>query len=187
MKVRPRPSRSRLPGEVQSRPIRPLRETRTESTVLISPARLAPFLSRRRRGFSLIETACAIVATLLLAVVLVAVVWPKRNEELHYLSQVRLVHLRSALENFRKDLGSYPSLEHGGLRALLERPSSDAAKWNGPYIDTAIRLVDTWGTEFDYAPPQNAGDTPNAGSPYRLTSAGRDGVHGTDDDVDLAK
>src|SRR5215813_8372263 len=51
--------------------------------------------------------------------------------------------LEKALDQYRLDVGRYPSNELG-LKALTDKPATDAAKWNGPYLKKAVPL-DPWG------------------------------------------
>lgn len=56
--------------------------------------------------------------------------------------------LADALEQFRLDIGRYPS-EKEGLQSLTRRPFSDLSAWMGPYLD-GIYEVDPWGNDYIY-------------------------------------
>ncbi len=85
-----------------------------------------------------------------------------------------------ALDNYRLNVGHYPSEDEGGLMALVERPSDEEVgkKWRGPYITQAEKLKDPWGTEYIYKCPGNFNE-----ETYDLSSAGPDRQEGTDDDI----
>lgn len=84
--------------------------------------------------------------------------------------------LEKALDQYRLDIGRYPSTE-AGLAALMNRPASDA-KWSGPYLKKAVPL-DPWGRAYIYKSPGEHGE-------YDLLSLGKDGrPGGTGDDADI--
>ena len=76
--------------------------------------------------------------------------------------------LQKALDQFRLDVGQYPSTEFG-LAALITRPAN-APKWNGPYLAKAVP-PDPWGKPYIYKAPGERGD-------YDLMSYGKDGQPG---------
>jgi hypothetical protein len=55
---------------------------------------------------------------------------------------------RAALEDFREDVGRYPTVDEGGLKALRENPG--IAEWDGPYVPDNIQQVDPWGQPYRY-------------------------------------
>lgn len=76
--------------------------------------------------------------------------------------------LQKALDQFRLDIGRYPSTEMG-LNALVTRPPNEP-KWNGPYLSRAVPL-DPWGKAYVYKTPGERGD-------FDLLSYGKDGQPG---------
>ena len=122
----------------------------------------------RRHGFTLLELLVVMVIIGLLA----AYVGPK------YFSQVgksevktaraQIVAFEKALEQYRLDVGAYPTTEQG-LGALVARPAN-AARWEGPYLAKAVPL-DPWGHAYVYKSPGEHGD-------IDISSLGRDGQPG---------
>jgi general secretion pathway protein G len=123
---------------------------------------------QRHRGFTLLELLVVMVIIGLLA----AYVGPK------YFSQVgksevktaraQIVAFEKSLEQYRLDVGSYPTTEQG-LAALVTKPAN-VAKWEGPYLAKSVPL-DPWGHPYVYKSPGDHGD-------IDLVSLGRDGQPG---------
>ena len=85
--------------------------------------------------------------------------------------------LEKALDQYRLDVGRYPTTELG-LSALVERPP-DEQKWNGPYLKKAVPL-DPWGKPYVYKFPSERGD-------YDIVSYGKDGrPGGSGEDADIS-
>jgi len=126
--------------------------------------------SQSGRGFTLLELLVVMVIIGLLA----AYVGPK------YFSQIgksevktaraQIVGLEKALQQYRLDMGRYPSTEQG-LQALQSRPAN-AAKWDGPYLDKSVP-ADPWSRPYSYVCPGEHGE-------FDLSSSGRDGRPGGD-------
>lgn len=91
------------------------------------------------------------------------------------LTQTKL--LRGAIENFRLDVGRYPTAQEG-LNALLVKPTDPniAARWRGPYTDGEIPL-DPWKNPYQYGVPGANGQ------PFALYSLGADGKRGGEGDA----
>lgn len=122
------------------------------------------------RGFTLLELLVVMVIIGLLA----AYVGPK------YFSQIgksevkttraQIVGFDNALQQYRLDVGSFPSTEQG-LQALQTRPDG-VAKWDGPYLAKSVPM-DPWGRPYVYVSPGEHGE-------FDISSTGRDGRPGGD-------
>jgi general secretion pathway protein G len=131
---------------------------------------------RRVHGFTLLELLVVMVIIGLLA----AYVGPRyfsqvgRSEVRS--AQAQIATLRTALDTYRLDTGSYPSTEQG-LAALTTRPAN-SVRWNGPYLQRAVP-PDPWGKPYQYRFPGEHGE-------FDLLSWGKDGqAGGTGDAADI--
>ena len=132
--------------------------------------------ARIRRGFTLLELLVVMVIIGLLA----AYVGPK------YFSQVgkseiksasaQIVGLEKALEQYRIDVGRYPSTEQG-LAALRARPA-DTPRWAGPYLSKALP-PDPWGQAYQFKAPGTRGEV----DLYSFGRDGKPGGEGADADI----
>lgn len=83
--------------------------------------------------------------------------------------------LKTALERYRMDLGSYPDTAEG-LTVLVTPPTNAAGNWHGPYTDAIP--PDPWGQPYQYRHPGTRNKTG-----YDLFSKGLDKTEGTEDDI----
>lgn len=84
-------------------------------------------------------------------------------------AELQIKQLSTALQLFYIDTGRYPAAAEG-LPVLLESPPGETT-WNGPYLDHEDALLDPWGRDYLYLPP-------NDGEAFSISSLGRDGVPG---------
>jgi general secretion pathway protein G len=134
------------------------------SARLVAP-RLPPF---RSTGFTLLELLVVMVIIGLLA----SFVGPKYFSQIGK-SEVKAARaqidaLEKALDQYRLDVGHYPSTEQG-LDALFAQPGGET-KWSGPYLKKSPP-PDPWGRPYVYAQPGEHGE-------FDLFSQGRDGRPG---------
>lgn len=127
-------------------------------------------------GFTLIE----LLLVLVILATLAAIVTPKfakRGQQAKVTAaRTQISQLEVALDAFEIDVSRYPTTVEG-LRALVERPTSNAEGWQQPYLSKKVPL-DPWGGEYIYRyPGQNNQDG------YDLSSYGPDGKLGGDDDI----
>lgn len=125
---------------------------------------------RRLPGFTLLELLVVMVIIGLLA----AYVGPKYFAQIGKseakTAKAQIVGFEKALQQYRLDVGGYPSTEQG-LEALTSRPDN-VAKWDGPYLDKNPP-VDPWGRPYVFVSPGERGD-------FDISSLGRDGRAGGD-------
>jgi general secretion pathway protein G len=130
----------------------------------------------RSSGFTLIE----LLLVLVILATLAAIVTPKfakRSEQAKITAaRTQLAYFETALDAFEIDMGRYPTNVEG-LRALVEKPTSNADGWQQPYLKNTIPQ-DPWGGEYTYRYP---GQYNQDG--YDLYSYGPDRKLGGDDDI----
>ena len=94
------------------------------------------------------------------------------------LTRARLAEVAAAGDDFKRDVGRYPTPEEG-LRALVEEPPGGEG-WLGPYLpETSVvdgAVVDAAGEPLGYRASPNE---------HVVFAAGADGELGTADDVKL--
>ena len=84
-------------------------------------------------------------------------------------AQAQIQVLSTALESYKRDVGTYPTTEQG-LQALRVKPEG-ATGWDGPYLSKDISN-DPWGRPYLYKFP---GKTPGR---FEIVSYGGDGIPG---------
>ena len=125
----------------------------------------------KEKGMTLIEI--IIVITLIggLFAILVTNVMDQADSAKEDQVGIQFGTITQSLQLYRLHNGKYPTTEQG-MDALLEKPA-DAKRWRGPYIEKA-KLQDPWGNPIEYES--------NGGS-FKLTSPGKNGQLGDDDDI----
>jgi general secretion pathway protein G len=128
--------------------------------------------SAMQAGFTLLELLVVMVIIGLLA----GYVGPKYFSQIGK-SEVKAARaqidaLGKALDQFRLDVGRYPSTEEG-LAGLVTRPAN-LEKWDGSYLTKNVPL-DPWGNAYIYKYPGDHGE-------YDLSSTGKDGQPGGEEE-----
>jgi general secretion pathway protein G len=116
------------------------------------------------RGFTLLELLVVIVIIGLLAGLVAPRYFDQVSKSNTKIARAQIDALEKALDQYRLDVGTYPSTEQG-LSALNSRPQN-AEKWAGPYLKKAVP-TDPWGAPYVYKAPGEHGD-------YDLSSYGSD-------------
>ena len=128
------------------------------------------------RGFTLLELLVVVVIIGLLAGIVAPRYFGQVGKSEVNVARAQLDALEKALDQYRLDVGHYPSTELG-LKALVERPASEP-KWSGPYLRKDVP-PDPWGKPYVYKVPGEKGE-------FDLLSYGKDGQPGgTGENADL--
>jgi len=134
-----------------------------------------------RRAFTLIEMIVVIAIIAVLAALVAPNVFQNVSEARRSAARSQIEMLGIALESYRMDNLSFPTLEQG-IAALRTLPTTGEPprNWRGPYLRRTVPL-DPWGKPYVYVVPGRA----NPGS-YDLYTLGRDGrVGGEGEDADV--
>jgi general secretion pathway protein G len=127
---------------------------------------------RRQAGITLIELLVVMVIIALFATIVGTRVGRNVDKARQVAAKSQISEFESALEQFKLDVGRYPSNEEG-LEALHSRPGN-AANWDGPYLRKVVP-ADPWSRSYVYRFPGSHGD-------FDLMSLGADGQEGGDGD-----
>ncbi|MFC5521996.1 type II secretion system major pseudopilin GspG [Polaromonas jejuensis] len=125
----------------------------------------------RAGGFTLLELLVVVVIIGLLAGFVAPRYFDQVGKSKTKVAKAQIDSLEKALDQYRLDLGHYPTTELG-LAALVVRPSTESeTKWQGPYLKKALPN-DPWDRPYIYRSPGESGRE------YELLSLGADGQPG---------
>src|SRR5262245_47537232 len=127
---------------------------------------------RNEAGITLIELLVVMVIIALFATIVGTRVGRTVDKAKQSAAKSQISELESALDQFKLDVGHYPSNEEG-IAALRAKPGN-AANWDGPYLKKDVQN-DPWGHPYIYRFPGTHGD-------FDLISYGADGQEGGDGD-----
>jgi general secretion pathway protein G len=122
-----------------------------------------------QRGFTLIELLVVIIVLGLLVGLVGPRLFGRVGQSKQATTKAQIELLGAGLDQYRLDVGSYPSAAQG-LDALQKNPGS-AGNWNGPYLKKSVPK-DAWGNPYKYR------CCPGTHGEYDLWSDGADGAPG---------
>ena len=133
-------------------------------------------LQRLNAGFTLLELLVVVVIIGLLAGLVAPRYFDQVGKTNTKVAKAQIDSLEKALDQYRLDVGSYPTSEQG-LQALNTRPGN-LEKWQGPYLKKSVP-PDPWGRPYRYKSPGDHSD-------YDIYSYGADGQPGgTSENADV--
>src|SRR5262245_27829108 len=98
--------------------------------------------TRRQSGITLIELLVVMVIIALFATIVGTRVGRNVDKARHVAAKSQISQYESGLDQFKLDVGRYPTLEEG-LQALRTKPAN-APNWDGPYLQKDV-ANDPWG------------------------------------------
>ncbi|KPL08776.1 hypothetical protein AMJ85_07895 [candidate division BRC1 bacterium SM23_51] len=125
-----------------------------------------------KRGFTLVEIMVVVIVLTILAAAIIPNLTGRTDDAKVARARSDVANLETALEQFKLDMGRYPTSEES-LDVLRNPPQSeDMERWKGPYIRKPVPL-DPWRNPYVYVSPGM--ENPDS---YDLESYGADGQDG---------
>jgi general secretion pathway protein G len=128
-------------------------------------------MKTEKSGFTLIELMIVVIIIAALAAMVAPNLINRADEAKEKIAEGDLAKLKVALDLYRLDKGSYPASEQG--LAVLSSPRGPGQE---PYLDKPA--LDPWKRKYLYRFPAT-----HRTYGFDLSSMGRDGKEGTEDDI----
>jgi general secretion pathway protein G len=145
-----------------------------EATALLRGLSVKSHLKRNDAGYTLLE----LLVVMGILAILTAFATPQLmgyfGKAKTQSVQLQIENINTALELYYMENGAYPSASVG-LKALVEA-TSEAPRWNGPYLKKAKNLLDPWGRPYQYNVSNGEYDVYSLGPNGKASSKTRDGA-----------
>ncbi|WP_160241664.1 type II secretion system major pseudopilin GspG [Acinetobacter indicus] len=133
----------------------------------------------KQTGFTLIEVMVVIVILGVLAALIVPNVMGRGEKAKVDTTVIKLQSIAGFLDQYKLDNGKYPSMQEGGLDALVNQPAT-AKNWvPGGYVKGGY-LKDSWDNKLQYVIPGTDGRSFDL---YSFGADGESGGEGTNADI----
>jgi general secretion pathway protein G len=129
-----------------------------------------PFGKSTQKALTLIEIIIVVALIATLMGIIVRNVSTQADSAKEDQTRIQMGNVFNSMQMYRVHNNKYPTSEQG-LSALVKDPGSK--RWRGPYIE-ASKLKDAWGNDFDYE---------SDGHTFKITSGGKGGQVGDEDDI----
>lgn len=137
---------------------------------------------KNQKGMTLIEIMVVVTILGLIATIVTVNVLGRLDQAKASAATTQIKNLETALDEFRRDNGYYPSTEQS-LKSLIEKPTVGRVPTSYPrggYLKGNSVPRDPWNCDFQYYSPGVHGN------PYEITSLGADCQEGGEDvDADI--
>ncbi|NHB56718.1 type II secretion system major pseudopilin GspG [Acinetobacter shaoyimingii] len=133
----------------------------------------------QQAGFTLIEVMVVIVILGVLAALIVPNVMGRGEKAKVDTTHITLKSVAGALDQYKLDNNKYPSMQDGGLDALVNKPASAKNWMQGGYIKGGYPK-DSWDNDVQYVIPGSEGRTFDL---YSFGADGKQGGEGNDADI----
>lgn len=134
----------------------------------------------KQSGFTLIEVMVVIVILGVLAALIVPNVMGRGEKAKVDTTEIKLQSIGGLLEQYKVDNNQYPSMQDGGLEALIKQPESAKNWMQGGYIKGGEYPKDSWDNDFQYVIPGSEG---RAFDLYSFGADAKQGGEGNDADI----
>ncbi|MNZ09480.1 type II secretion system major pseudopilin GspG [Acinetobacter calcoaceticus] len=134
---------------------------------------------KRASGFTLIEVMVVIVILGVLAALIVPNVMGRSEKAKIDTTQITLKGVAGALDQYKLDNGHFPTMQEGGLDALVNQPATAKNWMPGGYVKGGYPK-DSWKNDVQYVIP---GADSRAFDLYSFGADGKEGGEGNDADI----
>ena len=151
----------------------------SSSTAFGLAARSSGARMKRASGFTLIEVMVVIVILGVLAALIVPNVMGRSEKAKIDTTQIALKGVAGALYQYKLENGHFPTMQEGGLDALVNQPATAKNWMPGGYVKGGYPK-DSWKNDIQYVIPGADG---RAFDLYSFGADGKEGGEGNDADI----